>query len=170
MSANRINDFAERLDRIEEDRQAAMADAREVYKEAKGEGYNVKALRRVLTELRRKTDAAYEADLEMYRALLGVPGATYRSVAEQLGVSKTKLQRLVPRSVSGTAESSGQPGLSALTADDQPEVASSPLDTPNAPTSDTGAGDGTGTDVPSIPAPAVADDLDIPPFLRRVRA
>lgn len=56
-----------------------------------------------------------------------------------------------------------------------------PTDTPNATTSDTVAGDGTGTAVPSCSAPAVADmgnpmsppaedTLEIPAHLRRARA
>lgn len=102
MSDNRLSDFAARLDRIEEERQAVLADAREVYKEAKGEGYNVKALRRVLADRRKPTDAALEADLEMYRALLGEPGATYRSVSEKVGIPRSTLHRLVPRASHGT--------------------------------------------------------------------
>ena len=106
MSDNRLSDFAARLDRIEEERQAALADAREVYKEAKGEGYNVTALRRVLAARRKPTPADLQADIDLYTSLLGEPGATYRSVAEKVGVPRSTLHRLVPHATSGTGEKS----------------------------------------------------------------
>lgn len=102
MSADRLNTFAQRLDRLEDDRQALMEDIREVYSEVKGEGYNPRALRKVLAERRKPTPADLQADLDVYRAALGVEGATYRSVAEQFGISKSKLHRLVPRDSNGT--------------------------------------------------------------------
>jgi uncharacterized protein (UPF0335 family) len=115
MNSNRLKDFADRLDRLEDEKQALMADIREVYGELKGEGYNPKAMRRVLADRRKKPDEAFLADLDLYRAALGEPGATYRAVADRLGVSKSKLQRLVPRNESGTRDTkssgdrSGQP-------------------------------------------------------------
>ena len=74
-----------------------------IYEQVKSAGFNPKALRRVLADRRRKPDAALQADIDLYRAALGEPGSTYRSVADRLGVSKSKLQRLVPRKNGGTA-------------------------------------------------------------------
>lgn len=98
----RLKSFAERIDRLEEEKKAISGDVKDVYTEVKSAGYNAKALRKVLADRRRKSDDELAADMELYRAALGVPGATYRAVAEQLGVTKSKLQRLVPRNQNGT--------------------------------------------------------------------
>ena len=44
----RLRSLVERLERLEEDKQAVMGDMKEVFAEAKGEGYDVKVLRKVL--------------------------------------------------------------------------------------------------------------------------
>ncbi len=123
---NRLKAFADRLDRLEDERLAIVADTREIYEELKGEGYNPKALRRVLKERRKKPDAALEADVELYRAALGEPGATYRAVAEKLGVSKSKLQRLVPRKNGGTAKDGTAEEVSKPDVISPPEVETLP--------------------------------------------
>jgi uncharacterized protein (UPF0335 family) len=105
MTNNKLESYATRIDRLEEERTAIGADIKEIYTEVKSAGFNPKALRKVLAERRKPDDAQYAADLDAYRAALGMPGATYRSVAEELGVSKSKLQRLVPREENGTANS-----------------------------------------------------------------
>lgn len=99
---DRLKSFADRIDRLEEEKKALSGDVKDVYTEVKSAGYNPKALRKVLADRRRKSDDELAADMETYRAALGVPGATYRAVAEQLGVTKSKLQRLVPRNQNGT--------------------------------------------------------------------
>ena len=40
--------FIERIERLEEEKQALSADIREVYSEAKGEGFDVKAIRTII--------------------------------------------------------------------------------------------------------------------------
>jgi uncharacterized protein (UPF0335 family) len=115
MTNNKLESYATRIDRLEEERTAIGADIKEIYTEVKSAGFNPKALRKVLAERRKPDDAQYAADLDAYRAALGMPGATYRSVAEELGVSKSKLQRLVPREENGTPK--GEAVASVLTAD-----------------------------------------------------
>ena len=69
----RLRTIVERLERIEEDRQAIMNDANEVLAEAKGEGYDVKTIRRVL-RIRRQDRARRleeEAILDLYLSALG---------------------------------------------------------------------------------------------------
>ena len=44
----RLRGIIERLERLDEDKAAVMADMKEVFAEAKGEGYDVKTLRKVL--------------------------------------------------------------------------------------------------------------------------
>jgi len=69
----RLRTIVERLERLEEDKQAIMADQKEVFAEAKGEGYDVKTLRKVLRI--RKQDKAKrqeeEAILDLYLSALG---------------------------------------------------------------------------------------------------
>ena len=66
--------FVERIERLEEEKKATSDDIRDVYAEAKGTGYDVKALR-VIVRLR-KQDAAERAEqqavLETYMHALGL--------------------------------------------------------------------------------------------------
>lgn len=69
----RLLSIIQRLERLDEDREAIMADMKEVFAEAKGEGYDVKILRKVLRI--RKQDRAKrqeeEAILDLYLSALG---------------------------------------------------------------------------------------------------
>lgn len=56
----RLRSIIERVERLEEDKTAIQTDIKEVYLEAKGEGYDVKALREVVRI--RKQDAAKRAE------------------------------------------------------------------------------------------------------------
>ena len=69
----RLRSIIERLERLEEDKQAVMIDMKEVFAEAKGEGYDVKILRKVIRI--RKQDKAKrqeeDAILDLYLSALG---------------------------------------------------------------------------------------------------
>lgn len=69
----RLRTIIERLERLDEDKDAILADMKEVFAEAKGEGYDVKTLRKVLKI--RKQDRAKrqeeEAILDLYLSALG---------------------------------------------------------------------------------------------------
>ena len=69
----RLRTVIERLERLEEDKAAVMADMKEVFPEAKGEGYDVKILRKVIRI--RKQDKAKrqeeDAILDLYLSALG---------------------------------------------------------------------------------------------------
>ena len=69
----RLRTLVERLERLDEDKQAIMQDMKEVFAEAKGEGYCVKTLRKTLRI--RKQDKAKrleeEAILDLYLSALG---------------------------------------------------------------------------------------------------
>ena len=73
IAAGRLLTIIERLERLDEEREATMADMKEVFAEAKGEGYDVKILRKVLKI--RKQDRAKrqeeEAILDLYLSALG---------------------------------------------------------------------------------------------------
>lgn len=69
----RLLSIIQRLERLDEEREAIMADMKEVFAEAKGEGYDVKILRKVLRI--RKQDRAKrqeeDAILDLYLSALG---------------------------------------------------------------------------------------------------
>jgi len=66
--------FVERIERLEEEKKATQDDIKDVYAEAKGNGYDVKALREVISL--RKQDAnerqEEQAVLETYLHALGM--------------------------------------------------------------------------------------------------
>ena len=69
----RLRAIIERIERLEEDKKAVLEDIKEVFSEAKGEGYDVKVLRKVIRI--RKQDKAKrqeeEAILDLYLSALG---------------------------------------------------------------------------------------------------
>lgn len=69
----RLRTIIERIERLEEDKAAVMADMKEVFAEAKGEGYDVKILRKVIRI--RKQDKAKrqeeDAILDLYLSATG---------------------------------------------------------------------------------------------------
>ncbi|WP_312814391.1 DUF2312 domain-containing protein [Brevundimonas sp.] len=69
----RLRTIIERIERLEEDKKAVMEDMKEVFAEAKGEGYDVKTLRKVI-RLRKQDKATRkeeEAILDLYLSALG---------------------------------------------------------------------------------------------------
>jgi uncharacterized protein (UPF0335 family) len=48
INTGRLQSFMERLERLDEDKSAVSADMKEVFAEAKGEGYDAKIMRKVL--------------------------------------------------------------------------------------------------------------------------
>lgn len=69
-----LRSFIERIERLEEEKAALSADIREVYSEAKGQGFDTKIMRQVVRI--RKLDSAdrqeQEAVLELYLGALGM--------------------------------------------------------------------------------------------------
>lgn len=74
IAAEHLRAFVERIERLEEEKAALAADIREVYGEAKGTGFDAKALRRLIAL--RKMDQAdreeQDALLEIYRQAVGL--------------------------------------------------------------------------------------------------
>jgi len=68
-----LKTIVERIERLEEDKAGIMADLKEVYAEAKGNGFDVKTLRKVVRI--RKQDRAKrqeeEAILDLYLSAIG---------------------------------------------------------------------------------------------------
>ncbi|MEL7487099.1 MAG: DUF2312 domain-containing protein [Pseudomonadota bacterium] len=73
VAGDRLRSFIERVERLEEDKAAIMEDMKEVFAEAKGEGYDVKTMRQVIKI--RKMDRAdrqeQEALLDLYLSAIG---------------------------------------------------------------------------------------------------
>ncbi len=73
IAAARLRSFIERVERLEEEKAVIAGDVKEVYAEAKGEGYDTKTLRQVVRI--RKMDRAErkerEALLDLYLSALG---------------------------------------------------------------------------------------------------
>lgn len=69
----RLRTIIERIERLEEDKAAVVADIKEVFGEAKGEGYDTKALREVI-KYRRQDKAKrqeMEAIVDLYLSAVG---------------------------------------------------------------------------------------------------
>ncbi|HEY6259756.1 MAG TPA: DUF2312 domain-containing protein [Xanthobacteraceae bacterium] len=66
--------FVERIERLEEEKKAIADDIRDVYAEAKGTGFDVKALRAIVRMRKQDTDERreQEAILETYMHALGM--------------------------------------------------------------------------------------------------
>lgn len=74
VAADQLKQLIERIERLEEEKKALSDDIREVYAEAKGSGFDTKAIRKIIV-LRRKDHAERkeeEAILELYLAALGM--------------------------------------------------------------------------------------------------
>ncbi|RZO68842.1 MAG: DUF2312 domain-containing protein [Parvularculaceae bacterium] len=73
VAAERLRSFIERVERLEEEKQAIMGDMKEVYAEAKGEGYDTKILRQVIRirKMDRHERQEQEAILDLYLSALG---------------------------------------------------------------------------------------------------
>ena len=72
VAADRLRSFVERIERLEEEKQALAGDIREVYSEAKGTGFDAKILRQIVRL--RKLDGAdrreQEELLDLYKLAL----------------------------------------------------------------------------------------------------
>ena len=81
VAQDQIRAFIERIERMEEEKRAIADDIKEIYAEAKGNGFDTKVLRQIVRI--RKQDASermeQEALLELYMAALGMAAAPKES-------------------------------------------------------------------------------------------
>ena len=77
VAQDQLRAFIERIERMEEEKKAISDDIKEIYAEAKGNGFDTKVLRQIVRI--RKQDASermeQEALLELYMAALGMAAA-----------------------------------------------------------------------------------------------
>lgn len=69
-----LRSIIERIERLEEDKKSISDDIKDVYTEAKGNGYDVPALKAIVRMRREDGEKrqAREAQIEIYREALGV--------------------------------------------------------------------------------------------------
>ena len=74
VAADQLRLFIERIERLEEEKKGIADDVKDVYLEAKANGYDTKTMRAIVRLRKMETHARQEADalLETYRNALGL--------------------------------------------------------------------------------------------------
>jgi uncharacterized protein (UPF0335 family) len=74
VAADQLRLFIERIERLEEEKKGIADDVKDVYAEAKANGYDTKTMRAIVRLRRMEIHARQEADvlLETYRQALGL--------------------------------------------------------------------------------------------------
>ncbi len=74
VAADQLKSIIERIERLEEEKRAIGDDIKDVYTEAKGNGFDAKALREIVRMRRQDPNERQEAEtvLETYMAALGM--------------------------------------------------------------------------------------------------
>ena len=74
VAGQRLNSFIERIERLDEEKTALMEDIKEVYAEAKGVGFDVKVMRKLIGLRKMDTEKRRELEdvLELYKAAIGM--------------------------------------------------------------------------------------------------
>jgi len=74
VAADQLRLFIERIERLEEEKKGIADDVKDVYAEAKSNGYDTKTMRKIVALRRMESHVRQEADalLETYRNALGL--------------------------------------------------------------------------------------------------
>jgi uncharacterized protein (UPF0335 family) len=74
VNAGHLRSFIERVEKLEEEKKALSDDIKDVYAEAKGNGFDVKILRKIVALRRQDRDKRREEEeiLDLYLAALGM--------------------------------------------------------------------------------------------------
>lgn len=74
IAGEQLRSYVERIERLEEEKAALTADIREVYAEAKGNGFDAKVMRQVvrLRKMDRDDRQEQETLLDLYKQALGM--------------------------------------------------------------------------------------------------
>lgn len=132
IAADRLRSLIERIERLEYEKRALADDIREVYAEAKGEGFDVKTMRQVVRL--RKLDKAdrdeQEALLDVYKSALGMLADTPLGRAAMRAVDKVAeirdsapVEIDEPEAVDDAPSDDGDPSEAV-----EPETAETPVD------------------------------------------
>lgn len=130
IAAERLRQFIERIERLEEEKAAIAADIKDVFSEAKGTGFDPKVMRQIL-KLRKKTEAEIQEEqalLEIYMAALGMLGDTPLGQA-----AIRRLTRKPPKPGDDPPSAGGEAGGSGEPPDDRASSAEAPAAAESAP-------------------------------------
>ena len=74
--AKHLLSFIERIERLEEDKKQVSEDIKDVYAEAKGTGYDIKIMRKIVSIRKQDKDKRREEEeiLDLYLTALGMNG------------------------------------------------------------------------------------------------
>lgn len=74
VAGKRLNSFLERIERLEEEKKNLAEDIKDVYAEAKGVGFDVKIMRRIMKLRKMEPEKRREEDelLDLYMAAIGM--------------------------------------------------------------------------------------------------
>ncbi|HEU0117489.1 MAG TPA: DUF2312 domain-containing protein [Alphaproteobacteria bacterium] len=74
VSSERLRSIIKRIEKLEEDKAAVGEDLKEVYAEAKGTGFDVKIIRKIVSMRKMEVEKRREQEelLELYKAALGM--------------------------------------------------------------------------------------------------
>jgi uncharacterized protein (UPF0335 family) len=74
VNAGHLRAFVERIERLEEEKKALADDIKDVYAEAKGNGFDVKIMRKIVSLRRQDREKRHEEEeiLDLYMAALGM--------------------------------------------------------------------------------------------------
>lgn len=78
VAADQLRQVIERIERLEEEKATIVADIREVYAEAKANGFDPKVIRQIIKLRKKQADEVQEerAILDLYLSALGMVGLT----------------------------------------------------------------------------------------------
>ena len=78
IAGEQLRSFVERIERLEEERRALSADIKDVYAEAKGNGFDIAIMRQIIRIRRMDQDDVDEQEtlLDIYKRALGMLPAT----------------------------------------------------------------------------------------------
>jgi len=74
VAGQRLTSFIERIERLEEEKAVLMEDLKEVYGEAKGVGFDVKTIRKIVGLRKMDTEKRRESEemLDLYKSAIGM--------------------------------------------------------------------------------------------------
>jgi uncharacterized protein (UPF0335 family) len=74
VAGDRLRSFVERIERLEEEKREVQDQIKDVFAEAKGEGYDIKVMRQVvrLRRMRPNDRSELEELLDLYKSALGM--------------------------------------------------------------------------------------------------
>ena len=158
-----------RIEHLEEEKKAIAADIAEIYKEAKGNGFDVKVLRKVVVRRRKPAAerAEEEAMIDVYLSALGGPDDEPKSFTRKDGIHVTVSRARAPKEQNTTGSVASARGAAGMELAQACPVAPIPAQVPpaSAPARDDAAGEGAIRHTPaaSINSTGSACDADINP-------